>query len=541
MFQEVIFRSTTDFSAAPLRVVFDQGINVIIGPKGGGKSTLFDLLVGLKNNCLYKNVKQALAEFGLEFEKAYKFGGEVIMASQLKEIKTQPEKERQYENRYDVIYQDDPIKKDLTKFSDIQNNKRQYLQKQIQVSDDVLKLINRLDQLYESMHKLHAFDEAGYINWSNTMQMDQFLKEDHLKLLLQIQHKNNDFPNLIKREMQELKRLINLTEDYAIALEQSKQASQINFTNVFLDPEFMQLLEIAFNKINFANQEFLQLLKQRQKTLSKIQTCYKIFVNTYDKILAEINKNLSFSSTLELFHNQALNHFKAVATEIITLKKGFETLFNEPISLTIANEANQKGSLTYEIANPVELNSDLISELLKVIFHSPGASKEDLTKWLKSLGEKGVKDFSAEKLRKKMAELLIPYVKVLVDDGKDYETLSLGQRSIYGFKYKFHKSIEQDLFLDQPEDNLDNNTVAAEILPLLKLKTNQQVFIVTHNANIGILTNPKRIIVANLINSKQPYHSIDIIQEMNQESGSYLEGGQEYLRQRFKKIIEGEN
>ena len=164
MFQEVIFRSTTDFSAAPLRVVFDQGINVIIGPKGGGKSTLFDLLVGLKNNCLYKNVKQALAEFGLEFEKAYKFGGEVIMASQLKEIKTQPEKERQYENRYDVIYQDDPIKKDLTKFSDIQNNKLQYLQKQIQVSDDVLKLINRLDQLYESMHKLHAFDEAGYIN-----------------------------------------------------------------------------------------------------------------------------------------------------------------------------------------------------------------------------------------------------------------------------------------------------------------------------------------------------------------------------------------
>ena len=157
------------------------------------------------------------------------------------------------------------------------------------------------------------------------------------------------------------------------------------------------------------------------------------------------------------------------------------------------------------------------------------------------MGEKGVKDFSAEKLRKKMAELLIPHVKVLVDDGKDYETLSLGQRSIYGFKYKFHKSIEQDLFLDQPEDNLDNNTVAAEILPLLKLKTNQQVFIVTHNANIGILTNPKRIIVANLINSKQPYHSIDIIQEMNQESGSYLEGGQEYLRQRFKKIIEGEN
>ena len=35
---------------------------------------------------------------------------------------------------------------------------------------------------------------------------------------------------------------------------------------------------------------------------------------------------------------------------------------------------------------------------------------------------------------------------------KEYEVLSLGQKSIYDLKYKFNKSINEDLYLDQPEN-----------------------------------------------------------------------------------------
>ena len=36
---------------------------MIIGPKGGGKSTLFDLIAGLKHNYISDNVVEALKRF----------------------------------------------------------------------------------------------------------------------------------------------------------------------------------------------------------------------------------------------------------------------------------------------------------------------------------------------------------------------------------------------------------------------------------------------------------------------------------------------
>ena len=104
-------------------------------------------------------------------------------------------------------------------------------------------------------------------------------------------------------------------------------------------------------------------------------------------------------------------------------------------------------------------------------------------------------------------------------------------------KYKFNRSLNQDLFLDQQEDNLDNNTIATEVLDLIKEKKDQQVFIVTHNANIGILTNPSQIIVANLNNEEEPYKISNILEIINEESANYLEGGKEYLEKRYNKII----
>lgn len=175
-----------------------------------------------------------------------------------------------------------------------------------------------------------------------------------------------------------------------------------------------------------------------------------------------------------------------------------------------------------------------------MVFHSPGNSQEDVYKWLHSLSTKGIKEFDENKIKNCISKALKEQTKIFVDFGeqqRDYESLSLGQKSIYGLKHKFNLSINDDLFLDQPEDNLDNNTIATEILDLLTKKNNNQVFIVTHNANIGILSNPNQVIVANLNNEDEPYKMLTIDKVKNSQSANYLEGGKEYLSRRYEKII----
>lgn len=540
MFKELIFVSTKSFDQQPISVLLDPHINVIIGPKGGGKSTLFDLLVGLKQNCIYKNVKDAFSEFDLRFEKAILANNEVINVSQLKEIKTKDEKKKHYENRFDVIYQDDPIKKNLTNFSEIQKNKLEYLKQQIQHSADVNQLINDLKKLYQSMNKLNGFNQANHINWSTTFMMKNLVNDDRLKIITNFTYNNSDLKFNIENELKEINKINKEVQANLHTINQTKRNANLNFNQVIQEPDFIDKLEKSLTKIEVENKNLLVILNERKLKLEKILKVSNLFMQSYRFVIETIKKNRFNSSGLESYQSDAINHFQNLATEVVNLKKLFENCLNQERILKIENIANQTGSLTYYIEDQIEITKDdLTSKLLKIIFHSAGASREDIVKWLKALNEKGIKEFDEEKLYKKLAEILVDYVKVLVDGNRDYETLSLGQRSIYGLKYKFNQSINDDLFLDQPEDNLDNNTVANEILDLLNQKINQQVFIITHNANIGILSNPNRVIIADLANTQSPYQSIDLVAEMNDRSVNYLEGGKKYLEKRFRKIMEG--
>ena len=540
MFKELIFVSTKSFDQQPISVLLDPHINVIIGPKGGGKSTLFDLLVGLKQNCIYKNVKDAFSEFNLRFEKAILANNEVINVSQLKEIKTKDEKKKHYENRFDVIYQDDPIKKNLTNFSEIQKNKFEYLKQQIQHSPDVNQLINDLKKLYQSMNKLNGFNQTNHINWSTTFMMKDLVNDDRLKIITNFTYNNSDLKFNIENELKEINKINKEVQTSLHTINQARRNANLNFNQVIQEPDFIEKLEKSLTKIEVENKNLLVVLNERKLKLEKILKVSNLFMQSYRFVIETIKKNRFSSSGLESYQSDAINHFQNLATEVVNLKKLFENCLNQERILKIENVENQIGSLTYFIEDQIEITKDdLTSKLLKIIFHSAGASREDIVKWLKALNEKGIKEFDEEKLYKKLAEILVDYVKVLVDGNRDYETLSLGQRSIYGLKYKFNQSINEDLFLDQPEDNLDNNTVANEILDLLAQKKEQQVFIVTHNANIGILSNPNRVIIADLANSQSPYQSIDLIAEMNDQSVNYLEGGKKYLEKRFRKIMEG--
>lgn len=78
--------------------------------------------------------------------------------------------------------------------------------------------------------------------------------------------------------------------------------------------------------------------------------------------------------------------------------------------------------------------------------------------------------------------------------------LSPGERGLV--LLTFYLALSKDnvpIIIDQPEDNLDNQSVYSKLVPcILKAKQNRQVIIVTHNPNIAIACDTEQIIVASM-------------------------------------------
>lgn len=109
------------------------------------------------------------------------------------------------------------------------------------------------------------------------------------------------------------------------------------------------------------------------------------------------------------------------------------------------------------------------------------------------------------------------------------QELSPGERGIV--LLIFYLALSKDdipIIIDQPEDNLDNQSVYDKLVPCIcEAKKKRQVIIVTHNPNIAIACDAEQII----------YCSID----KNDNKISYISGGIEnkYIRDKVIDVLEG--
>ena len=80
--------------------------------------------------------------------------------------------------------------------------------------------------------------------------------------------------------------------------------------------------------------------------------------------------------------------------------------------------------------------------------------------------------------------------------GRDLEELSPGERGIV--LLIFYLALNQNsmpIVIDQPEDNLDNQSVYNKLVPCIcAAKQKRQVIIVTHNPNIAVACDAEQII-----------------------------------------------
>ena len=114
---------------------------------------------------------------------------------------------------------------------------------------------------------------------------------------------------------------------------------------------------------------------------------------------------------------------------------------------------------------------------------------------------------------------------------KDLEQLSPGERG--GLLLVFYFLLDKSnipLIIDQPEDNLDNHSVATILVPFIKAaKKKRQIIMVTHNPNLAVVANAEQIIYVNLDKAKNNTFSV--------ESGSIED---EKINRRIVEVLEGD-
>ncbi|TCG11572.1 ABC transporter ATP-binding protein [Mycoplasma todarodis] len=534
MIKELIFKKTDSLADEIVKINFGSKTNIIIGPKGGGKSTLFDLVAGLKESYISKNVIEALAAFNLEFIKVIKFNGEEIHSNSLRKI-TAKDKEKLFAERNDVIYQDDPIKKNLNNRKEIEKAKVEFAKEECENSEAVEEFLQKIDSFYYGMNALAKRNNKSDINWTNSFIVKEVSNTENdlmLKLNYSTMYLNTD----LSKEKNSLEEALRNYQNQNMI---NKKLLQKEWNQKLIDQEFIDNFNKSIEALIKINNNIIQGINKQLSKLDKIKLMSMIFEKSYKKEVDSI-KNQDFEiEGIKSFVINSNEHFRTMAREIQQQKKTFESLVQEEVVIEFKNVTKDNALLSYKMPEEVILKDGDVYALLKTVLHTPGSSVADITKWLEAIIKKGVKPLDRNKLLNKLSKIVQEEVIVLAN-GRVYEHMSLGQRSIYGIEYKFNKSKGQDLFLDQPEDNLDNHTIASDILELIN-KKDEQVFIVTHNANIGILSNPEATIVADLNNEQEQYSEGTIVKTKTGESDAahYLEGGVVYLKKRYK-VIEGE-
>ncbi len=156
---------------------------------------------------------------------------------------------------------------------------------------------------------------------------------------------------------------------------------------------------------------------------------------------------------------------------------------------------------------------------------------------LKSIVTSGEYIKLEDKLRNQYEELLRRQVENKVDiyyHGKLLRQHSIGQRASALILFILTQDDNDIIFIDQPEDDLDNKVIYDEVITAIAQKKPYMQFIfATHNANIPVLGDSERVLVIEFQETKMDVASGNIdLNSMHKQIVDIMEGGKEAFDKR---------
>ncbi len=574
------------------RIDFSPELNNIIGIRGSGKSSLLEVLrhvlgISLPDNAADPDYKNSLVT------RSMGSGGKAIVTivnKQNEEYRIEKlygQKEDIYKNNLlqpgisiDATGFNSPIyfgQKDLSnKGKDFEGDLIQRLigtrlkavqvkieQKKREVENtisELKKLQNLKDikketeaQIKNSKHQLNFFKEKGV--------------EDKLKQQTLF---DSDISKLVQNEStvrSYLSELASMISNHDYFFQQEITGSEIN-KELFEEAKvIIQELKIEFEKLKTIQKNSILSQQKLKDVIAKIHTKKEGLKEEFAKIKREIN-------TDTINPDNFLNLNRQIETALLKLKEieksekrrsDLQTNLLERLTeldnlwLEEYNVLNKEVKKINEAESKISIDvvfkgrRDKLTDKMKQIFRGTGIREtayqeieanykdfiqiyRDSSKLDDILNENHVVDFK-RRYSENQEELLTFKVEnkiVIQYNGKSLDKHSLGQRASALILFLLAQRENDVLIIDQPEDDLDNQTIYDEVIKeLKKIKGNMQFIFATHNANIPVLGDSEKVVSCSYDEKKITAHSGTIDNHQTQRFiVDIMEGGDEAFNRR---------
>lgn len=525
-------------------------VNVIVGEKGSGKSTLLLILAeAIVNKKLFKNEYEWFNEKAKFLVDSINIDNTEIKTQDFSYIFDSENKQNSKDagileiqkNLSGYISQNDSRKNSLDSSEYVEKQKSNCIDNFAEkiYYDQDRKMLKQLDdfRLLEDLLNEYRRERGRQIALSNVFNQSFNLNEGSTKNIATIDY---DSSNEIKKIKELLKSIEETREKiYSTNLVVNNLLAQFKQSSSLLQISNEQLLDVQqkIENVILQNNSFLEYYNQYNLVVSKDKKaleCFKLsFTNAKRSYLEELSNTLKIQNDNE----QLLAHFSNLGRIMKKINRQYNSIIEKEIILNWTLEETDKKNKNIKY----KIESFALSEEEKNLI---------LNKWLGSTNKSNtIADVLNGNIKdnfdiKKMIKALIKdKIKIYAGD-EEYKNLSMGQKTLFGITHAIdtlnNVPNEQYLLLDQIEDNLDNKTIYEKIVPMLQeqIKKGKQIFIVTHNPNIGTLIKGN-IITTDIFNTNlnKKFVVNEIIREDNEidtPQSLYLEGSMKALYERLK-------
>ena len=468
---------------------------------------------------------------------------------------------------------DKSIQEKIKKLEELKAEEKNIIARIVSLKNDLERLSKKKATLDKAIDQIHILEESvtkriqeiklllesvGYhdVDFFSFESKISQLKNESDNLSNELKHKNHqlivlndDFTlseNCLEAKKQNVQEEIkNLSEqidepnkkyqEYLLELEKwSQKISDIQGNEN--KPDTLSYLSSKLSELNNIPTKITELEKKRDELVKmiygKINQIAIIYKHYYNPVQRFLNTKPFEEDTFKISFN--------VSVEENNFKDKFFNLINRHKAGTFYGTENSEKRIkqlldSYDFNNPekvIQFVNDIF-RFLENDYRSDEPKKNRFEPQAKSSPENLYNMiFGLEYLKPKYFLQL---------NGKSLEQLSPGERGI--LLLVFYLMIDKDerpLILDQPEENLDNQTIYKVLVRCIKkAKEKRQIFLVTHNPNLAVVCDAEQIIVASIDKRNRntvSYHSGAIENpETNQKVMDILEGTQPAFENRENK------